>query len=256
MLQMLKAMMADVGHVRELWRYPASSLGGEVLGTMAVGTSGADGDRLFGLIDVASGEIARPDTVARWQKVPRILARLAPDRSLEISVPGTDTWMPAPSAETDAAISAYLGFDVAIQPFEKTPVSGYAGAFTKARYDKAPIHLLTTASLARLQALHPTGNVDTRRFRPSVLVDIPEIDASFPETEWMGRRIAIGPVELTIVEPCRRCGFTIIAQEGIDHDPNILRTLVRHNRHNFGVYCRVDHTGDIGIGDTMRLLPE
>ena len=248
--------MAEVGHVRELWRYPASSLGGEVLDTMAVGKSGAAGDRLFGLIDVASGEIARPDTVARWQKVPRILARLRPDRSLEVSVPGTGTWMPAPSGETDAAISAYLGFDVVIQPFKYTPAPGYAGAFTKARYDKAPIHLLTTASLARLKALHPTGNVDTRRFRPSVLVDIPEVEGSFPETEWMGRRIAIGSVELTIVEPCRRCGFTIIAQEGIDHDPNILRTLVRHNRHNFGVYCRVDRTGEIGINDPMHLLPE
>lgn len=248
--------MAKVGHVRELWRYPASSLGGEVLDTMAVGTGGADGDRLFGLIDAASGEIARPDTVARWQKVPRILARLGPDKSLEVSVPGTDAWLPAPAKAADAAISAYLGFNAAILPFEGTPALGDARAFTKARYDKAPIHLLTTASLARLQALHPTGNVDTRRFRPSVLVDIPEIDGSFPETEWMGRRISIGQVELTIVEPCRRCGFTIIAQEGIDHDPNILRTLVRHNRHNFGVYCRVDHTGEIGINDTMRLLPE
>ncbi len=248
--------MAGVGHVKELWRYPASSLGGEVLRTMAVGTNGADGDRLFGLIDAASGEIARPDTVARWQKVPRILARLRSDRSLEVSVPGTDAWWPAPAKETDAAISAYLGFDTAIRPFARTFARGYTGAFTKARYDKAPIHLLTTASLARLQALHPTGNIDTRRFRPSVLVDIPEVEGSFPETEWMGRRIAIGSVELTIVEPCRRCGFTIIAQEGLDHDPNILRTLVRHNRHNFGVYCRVDHTGDIGIDDTMRLLPE
>jgi uncharacterized protein YcbX len=255
MLYILKATMTDLGHVRELWRYPASSLGGEFLGKMAVGTSGADGDRLFGLIDLANGEIARPDTVARWQKVPHILARLRSDRSLEVLVPGTDTWMPAPARETDATISDYLGFDAAIRPFEKTPAPGYAGAFTKPRYDKAPIHLLTTASLARLQALHPTGNIDTRRFRPSVLVDIPEIDGSFPETEWMGRRISIGPVELTIAEPCRRCGFTIIAQEGIDHDPNILRTLVRHNRHNFGVYCRVDHTGDIGIGDAMRLLP-
>ncbi len=245
--------MNGIGQVRQLWRYPASSLGGEGLTTMAVGAAGADGDRLFGLVDAASGEIARPDTVARWHKVPRILARLAPGARLEVSVPGGG-WLAAPSAACDRAVSAYLGFEAAIRPFEGTVSPGYGGAFTTARYRKAPIHLLTTASLAGLKALHPAGNVDTRRFRPSVVVDMPQADDAFPETEWIGRRLAIGPVELTIVEPCRRCGFTVVAQEGLENDPDILRTIVRHNSRNLGVYCTVDRPGRIALDDTMRLL--
>ncbi|WP_320410198.1 MOSC domain-containing protein [Mesorhizobium sp. Root157] len=222
---------------------------------MAVGKVGADGDRLYGLVDAASGEIARPDTNAKWHKVPRILARLTPERKLEVLVPGGD-WLSAPSKACDQAIAAYLGFDAAIRPFEQTAGQAYTGAFATARYQKAPIHLLSTASLARLKALYPAGNVDSRRFRPSVLIDMPVAAGSFPETEWMGRRIAIGSVEMTVVEPCRRCGFTIIAQEGLDYDPDILRTLVRHNRHNLGVYCRVDRPGEMAIGDAMRLLSE
>ena len=74
----------------------------------------------------------------------------------------------------------------------------------------------------------------------------------FPETEWIGRKIAIGELELTVTEPCRRCGFTIIAQEGgVDSDPDILRTLVKNNAHNLGVYCTVDRPGD-GAGSAMR----
>ena len=50
--------MAVMGHVAKLWRYPASSLGGEGLTAMTVDASGAQGDRLFGLVDAATGEIA------------------------------------------------------------------------------------------------------------------------------------------------------------------------------------------------------
>ena len=69
-----------------------------------------------------------------------------------------------------------------------------------------------------------------------------------------GRRIAIGEVELTISEPCRRCAFTIIAQDGFDYDAEILRTLVRNNGHNIGVYCTVDRPGRIETGAEMRFL--
>ena len=74
----------------------------------------------------------------------------------------------------------------------------------------------------------------------------------FPETEWIGRKIAIGDLELTITDPCRRCGFTIIAQEGLNNDPNILRTLVKKNAHNLGVYCQVTRPGEVRVGDAMR----
>jgi uncharacterized protein YcbX len=83
---------------------------------------------------------------------------------------------------------------------------------------------------------------------------MPPVAGRFPETEWIGRKIAIGELELTITEPCRRCGFTIIAQEGFDNDPNILRTLVKKNAHNLGVYCQVTRPGRVGTGDALRIV--
>ncbi len=151
-------------------------------------------------------------------------------------------------------MSEFLGFGVSLRPFYRAPIPGLSGPVTSPRYKKAPIHLLTTASMARLKALHPAGDPDLRRFRPNIVVDMAEVEGSFPETEWIGRRLAIGDLELTISEPCRRCGFTIIAQDGFEHDPNILRNLVRHNAHNMGVYCTVDRPARVEPGAPMRFL--
>lgn len=234
-----------------LWRYPVSSLAGEMLETLPVGRDGIEGDRRFGLVDTETDEIASPGDGERWANVPRIRARL--DHGLEVALPG-GSFLSAPGAASDAAVSAFLGFGAAIRPYGRDDVTDYDGPLTASRYEEAPVHLLTTASLARLKALHPAGAPDPRRFRPNILVDLPEVEGSFPETEWIGRRIAVGEVEMTIAEPCRRCGFTILAQDGFENDPEILRELVRNNRRNIGVYCSVDRPGVVRHGDRMRLL--
>ncbi len=246
--------MATLGTVTELWRYPASSLAGERLDTISVGPQTIDGDRLFGLVDVSDNEIARPDRTEKWHKVPRISTRLSETRQLEIATPDSG-WLAAPGPESDRAVSAYLGFEASIRPFRHEDAApGHTGPLTSERYRKAPIHLLTTASLARLKALHPEGDADPRRFRPNIVVDMAAVEGSFPETEWIGRKLAIGDLLLTISEPCRRCGFTIIAQDGFDNDPAILRNLVRHNAHNLGVYCTVDQPASVAVGAAMRFV--
>jgi uncharacterized protein len=243
--------MAVMGRVAKLWRYPASSLGGESLTAMTVDANGAQGDRLFGLVDAATGEIARPDADSKWHGVPRIAARLI-DGKLEVRTPGGQ-WLGAPGAEANRAASAFLGFEASIRPFRDTEAAGDGTPFSP-RYKKSPIHLVTTASLAELKAQHPEGDPDPRRFRPNIVIDMQPVVGRFPETEWIGRKIAIGDLEFTITDPCRRCGFTIIAHEGLNNDPNILRTLVKKNAHNLGVYCEVTRPGTVRTGDAMRFL--
>lgn len=241
-----------LGQVSVLWRYPVSSLGGEEHQRIEVGAGGVVGDRLFGVIDVATGEPGRPDGDAKWHRLPLVRTRLT-EAGLEVAVPD-GRWRQAPSEATDAALSDFFGFAVSLRPFSRDIATGYAGPLTASRYDVSPIHLLTTASMAELKRLHPEGDPDPRRFRPNIVVEMPAVEGSFPETEWIGRRLAIGEVELTISEPCRRCGFTIIAQDGFDNDPEILRNLVRHNGRNIGVYCTVDRPGPVRLGDAMRLI--
>src|SRR5690606_34223312 len=126
-----------------------------------------------------SGIVAAPDRdPAKWGRVPRIQVRLA-DGGLQVLVPG-DEWLAAPHARSDEAISAYLGFKASIRPYAGQGPQSADGSTVAPRYRKAPVHLLTTASLARLKALHPGGDPAPRRFRPSVLVDMPHLEGVFP----------------------------------------------------------------------------
>jgi uncharacterized protein len=186
--------MAVTGRVAKLWRYPASSLGGESLTAMAVETEGAEGDRLYGLVDAVTGEIARPDAHSKWHGVPLIAARLGGNGRLEVRIPGGH-WLAAPGEEADRAASAFLGFQASIRPFRGAAAAGGEAPFSP-RYKKASIHLVTTASLAELKAQHPDGDPDTRRFRPNIVVEMQAIAGRFPETEWIGQKIAIGELDL------------------------------------------------------------
>jgi uncharacterized protein YcbX len=244
----------DLGQVAALWRYPVSSLGGQSMRGLSFGPGGAEGDRGYGLFDVGSGIVAAPDrNPAKWDQAPRVRTRLSGEGRLEVETPGCG-WLAAPAAQSDKAISDYLGFEVSVRPYLDEGPQPADGSLMAPRYRKAPVHLLTTASLARLKALHPAGDPDPRRFRPSIVIDMPEVEGSFPESGWLGRGLAIGEVELTVSDPCRRCGFTVIAQDRFDRDPDILRNIVRHNGHNFGVYCTVDRPGRIELGEPMRFL--
>ena len=203
-----------------------------------VGKETIDGDRLFGLVDASNNEIARPDREAKWHKVPLIRTRLS---GRQRTRDRHSWWRLADRAGRRKRpghfrLSRLCGFDPAVPPGKCC--ARLVGPLTAERYRKAPIHLLTTASLARLKALHPEGATDPRRFRPNIVVDMAAVEGSFPETEWIGRRLAIGDLFLTISEPCRRCGFTIIGQDGFDHDPTILRSLVRHNAHKWASTVR------------------
>lgn len=248
----MSAVPSILGDAARLWRYPASSLGGETMEAIQVEREGVSGDRLFGVVDATTGRPAAPDAEHRWHPLPRIRARLDGTGRLQIALPAGG-WM-EPGARCDAALSAHLGFPASLRRFGGRTPDSRGEETARPRYRAAPVHLVASASLTRLKALHPSGHPDPRRFRPNILVEMPDVDGAFPETGWIGRRIAIGEVAMTISEPCRRCGFTIIAQDGLDHDPDILRTLVRYNAHNLGVYCTVDRPGLIRRGDEVRLL--
>ena len=118
-------------------------------------------------------------------------------------------------------------------------------------FDAFPVHLLTEQSLQSM-ARHRTGsNFRVDRFRPNVLLDAPDSDHPFPETEWVGRQIRIGDVELQIVGECPRCAMTTHGFGDLPRDPGIMRALVEANGGNIGVYARVVRAGTLKVGDSL-----
>ena len=76
----------------------------------------------------------------------------------------------------------------------------------------------------------------------------------FVENGWVGRTLRLGSeVRLRVTRPCGRCVMTTLPQSDLPHDPGILRTAVRHNQGQVGVYATVLHGGTVRRGDTVRL---
>ena len=99
-----------------------------------------------------------------------------------------------------------------------------AGRFS----DYAALHLMTTATLARLAELRPESTFNARRFRPNVMIAPPEGESGFVENAWVGRELAIGDeVRLRISDPTPRCSVPTLAQQELDRDPQLLRTIAR-----------------------------
>lgn len=137
-----------------------------------------------------------------------------------------------------------MGFRCGVRPvgwtFE-TPDGSHKSLGT--RYDVAPLHLLTSASLDALAAAVPAGIVD-RRFRPNLLVA-----SDYDEEAWLGATWTCGSVSGTVSEKTKRCGMTLIEQPGLPEHPDILRAILRHHARCLGVYSFVTAAGSIDIGD-------
>ncbi len=236
------------GQIAALWRYPVSSMAGERLEVAPLDRDGVVGDRIWGLVDPARERIASPGREKHFVTVPRGHARLgALPSSVELSADGV-AWAAPDDPDVIEKLAGLFGFQPSLRPFVTRGSEGF-----RPRYEHAPIHLLTEAAMRSLERMLPGSVIDERRFRPNLVVAMPDGPDPIPEERWLGKEIRIGEAVLRAREPCGRCGFVTIAQDGIPLDVEVLRTVVKSFGRNFGIYCDIVQPGRIGIGDTVSV---
>jgi len=126
-----------------------------------------------------------------------------------------------------------------------------AGTF----FDAAVVHLVTTATLDRLQSLYPEGRFEPRRFRPNIIVATGPDTRGFVENDWVGHEIAIGEhVRLRVTMATGRCVMTTLPQGDLPKDSGILRTAAQHNNAQIGVYAEVISGGPVRRGEPVTLV--
>lgn len=121
-------------------------------------------------------------------------------------------------------------------------------------FDLAPLHLLTTASIATLAAANPGARFDRQRFRPNFLIETTAGTTGLAEVAWCGHRVRIGGATLSATIPTMRCSMVAQPQGDLPKDPSVLRTIVRDADQNFGVYANISEAGDVAVGDAVELL--
>jgi uncharacterized protein len=149
------------------------------------------------------------------------------------------------SREPDEAIPELA--DIPSELFEfTTPPGTY--------FDLAPLHLLTTASLAAMERVNPSAAWDVRRFRPNFLVETEPGIEGLVEAAWSGRKVRVGGLTLDCWIPAVRCGMTTQATGELPKDPSVLRSIVRDAGQNLGIYGAAANTARVAVGDEVELL--
>ena len=247
-----------IGTIKQIWRFAVKSMAGEQLDTCTVGMRGIPGDRGWAVRD-AAGKLA---TGSRFPLLMQCSARYR-EAPVNGFVPHVDMRFPdgeqigSDLLDVNARLTGLLGKPVSLSQLASDSSEQSAVQLNSARgtyFDVAPIHVLTSASLAEMKRLDPAADWDVRRFRPNFFVETEAGIAGLVDAEWGGRTLRIGEVELLCELPCERCAMTIQAQSELPKDDSILRTIVKEANTNLGAYASVTRPGEVRRGDIVELI--
>lgn len=226
--------------VAEIRRYPIKSMLGEVVPLAEVGERGLAGDRLWA-VRYADGKIGSGKNTRRFRRTPGLfrIQAYAADPAPIMELPDGRRFA-ADDPVGHRAVGEVLGRTVTL-----------ASEDAVLHHDEGPVSLITTAALRRLTELgggEPGGTgVDPLRFRANLLIDVP--GSGFPEDDWPGRRLRVGPeVVLRPVRPLTRCVMIDMAQDRAGERNDLLKTLAEYHELAFGVFATVERPGQIATG--------
>jgi uncharacterized protein len=231
-----------VGRVRSVHRYPVKSLAGETLQRARVDLRGLTGDRAWAVRD-PDGKLGSGKSSRRFRKMDGLLSLVARyDGDVPVIELEDGTTYAGDDPSVHEALSAYVGRPVSLA--READVS---------HFDDGPVHLLTSASLHRLESAHGAP-VDAAHFRPNLVLDTGD-GAGFVEDAWVGRRLAVGSeLVLAIRATMPRCVMVTLAQKGLAGDGGLLRTTTDTNQGDLGVVADVVTPGVVEVGHEARLL--
>jgi hypothetical protein len=233
--------------VREIWRFPVKSMGGEVLDEVEVSLTGLTGDRGFALFDSTSGF----GMTAR--RVPEMLhasASLRPDGGVRITLPDGSV------AVDDEALSDWLGRSVTLRSAGEPGARRYEnpadfedeqGTWEPFDGSRGAFHDSARANLS-LVSLHTTGSWDRRRFRANLVVH------GQAEDNLVGQRVTIGSAQLDVRMRIGRCVMVTRSQpDGIERDLDVLRMIHRERQGYLAVGASVATCGRLRVGDDIEV---
>jgi uncharacterized protein YcbX len=232
----------EVGRVAGLWRYPVKSMAAEPLEQVEVSWQGVAGDRRWAFVRPGLERSGFP-----WLTIRELPAmrHYRPAFAEPEDPNGSPTIVHTPSGAAlevvDPALAAELGEGVRV-------IKSNVGLF-----DTFPLSLITTRTIADLQALVGTGTtLVTQRFRPNLLVEATD-EAPFPEDAWVGSVLRVGAMTMRVDKRDQRCVMVNVDPETDERDPAILRAIAQQRETCLGVYGTTVEPGQVAVGDPVVL---
>lgn len=282
-----------VGTVKEIWRYPVKSMQGEQLDKCPIEKFGFVGDRGWAVRDDSVGEIKGVRKIPKLlgysanyteepspASIPSVQITTPSGEQFDINDPifaqqisehvkkPLSFWPLQPASNLNhyrlkeasnsrelrrqfaseknpdlSSISLKLLLELAIFA---TPLGRY--------YDAYPIHILTSASLRTISKLqNGDSELDSRRFRPNIVIETNEDQHGFAEFSWTGGILEIGETQIKCVTRTVRCSMPAQPQPGLEKNSQLLKSLASHTERHMGVYATVIKKGVIQKGDSVVL---
>lgn len=209
-------------YLAEIWRYPVKSMAGERLESARLTPTGIDGDRIV--------QVYNPyGRVATSRTYPGLLGFHATTGEDGIPLVDGVPW-------TDPQILARVGKAVA-------PGAKLKRNESVERFDILPLLVATDGAIAAFGR-------DGRRLRPNLVIGgVNGLD----ERTWEGGRLMIGDVIIGIHDLRGRCNMTTFDPDTLEHDPGVLRDIVRRFSGKLALNCEVLKGGTIEVGQPVEV---
>lgn len=246
--------------IRALWRYPVKAMLGEPLAAVELLTAGLRGDRRWVVVDRDTGERIASKRGPTDPALRACRAALGDGDELRVTLPDGET---VAGAAVAPALSELLARRVRLARADDGEARPARFGAPAAHHDFAPVHLLTTRTLAHLRALAPATAWDARRFRPNVVLDDGDEPGAFTEDALVSRELrGADGARLAVGYPTPRCVVPTRATEELPREPGLLKTLAAHHRIDVGrfgrlvcagAYAEVAGAGPLRVGERLAV---
>ncbi len=231
--------------IREIWRFPVKSVGGEVITDARVNETGIEFDRAWGITDLATG------LTLTARRAPELLfasARIE-DSTVVMSLPGGQ------ETADDAVLSSWLERDVELRrarsddhgTFEISLAQDESTDWVQWESGDGSFHdsgrrRITIVSESSLREW------DRRRFRINLITDGEPGD----EIELFEQRVRAGTCVIDVVKMVDRCVVVTRAQsDGVARDLSVLKQVNGELGGDMGVGGIIVTPGSVAVGDSL-----
>jgi len=240
-------MVKEIGHVEAIFRYPVKSMRGQRLEVANMGWHGIDGDRrlAFRRVDDRSGF---PWLTA--SKLPELIL-FSPQHRKDSAEEDVPMYIRAP----DGGEMAVFGDELAAEVGRRYGAPVQMMQLKQGIFDEACISVITSDTVREIGRL-AERSLDIRRFRPNVAVRLLR-PVPFQEDEWLGSVLLFGEKDdapaITVTMRDVRCSMVNLDPDSAAAAPEVLKTIVRANQNNAGIYGAVTCVGRLSVGQSIFL---
>ena len=240
-------MKHEIGRITAIFRYPVKSMAGISLNEAQLGLHGLEGDRRFAFRRLAE-QGGFPWLTAAMLNEMILFKPLSSEDNLiptHIRTPEGTTFE-LRSKELADEISRRFGAEVQLMQLNHST------------FDEASVSLISHETILKVER-ETERAIDVRRFRPNILIET-NSGIPFDEDHWVGHSICFGEesdaptVSVTLRD--KRCVMINLDPDTALQDAKVMKSVIRLNDNNAGVYGTVTKIGNLIVGQKVYLLKD